>query len=143
MKFGYQAVYDRDFFDAIGYAAANRFDYVSFDLNVPRFYVDRMADSDLDRLRRATERAGVGLAFHAPGDNVSLFSDYPAIREGIVKHFGRIIAAAEQWVRGTLWSIRGSTRPSSRRTRKRTTSPASITTISARSSTRTCCTWPV
>ncbi len=96
MKFGYQAVYDRDFFDAIGYAAANRFDYVSFDLNVPRFYVDRMADSDLDRLRRATERAGVGLAFHAPGDNVSLFSDYPAIREGIVKHFGRIIAAAEQ-----------------------------------------------
>jgi sugar phosphate isomerase/epimerase len=94
--FGYQAVYDRDFLDAIEYAAANRFDYVSFDLNVPRFYIDRMDRAERQRIRRAAEHAGVGLAFHAPGDNVSLFSDYPSIRKGILEHFSAIIAAAEQ-----------------------------------------------
>ena len=95
MLSGYQAVYDADFFDAIRYAHANRFDYVSFDLNVPRFYIDQLERHELDHLRGYAEALGVGLAFHAPGDNVSLFADYPAIRRGILKHFSAIIDAAD------------------------------------------------
>jgi sugar phosphate isomerase/epimerase len=94
--FGYQAVYDADFVDAVQYAATNRFDCVSFDLSVPRFYIDRMERDELQRIRCAAERAGVGLAFHLPGDNVSLFADYPAIRKGILEHFSAILSTAEQ-----------------------------------------------
>ncbi|MEI6915760.1 MAG: sugar phosphate isomerase/epimerase [Armatimonadota bacterium] len=95
MLCGYQAVYDTDFRDAIDYAKDNLFDYVSFDLNVPRFYIDRMTTLEMDSLRAHADEAKVGLAFHAPGDNVSLFSDYPAIRQGMQDHFGAIIDAAE------------------------------------------------
>lgn len=96
MIFGYQAVYDRDMFDAIDYAAENSFDYVSFDLNVPRFYIDQTPAAELDRVRGYAETKGVGIAFHAPGDNISLYADYPAIRRGHLEHFGAIIAAAER-----------------------------------------------
>lgn len=93
---GYQAVYDADFQDAILYAANNGFDYVSFDLNVPRFYIDRLEDRKLEEIRSQAENLGIGLAFHAPGDNISLYADYPAIRKGILEHFTYIIHAVER-----------------------------------------------
>ena len=95
MLFGYQAVYDSNWFDAIEYAGNNSFDYVSFDLNVPHFYIDNLDRNELDRIRKYANETGVRLAFHMPGDNISLFSDYPAIRKGILEHFTSIIDAAE------------------------------------------------
>lgn len=95
MKLGYQAVYDLDFFDAIDYASDNGFDFISFDLNVPKFYIDNLTKEELLKIKVFAERKRVGLAFHAPGDNISLFSDYPCIRDGILKHFTKIIKAAE------------------------------------------------
>jgi sugar phosphate isomerase/epimerase len=91
---GYQAVYDQDFPDAIRYAGDNEFEYVSFDLNVPRFYIDHLSDVELAKIRSQAESMGVGLAFHAPGDNISLYTDYPPIRRGIIEHFSSIIRAA-------------------------------------------------
>lgn len=96
MLFGYQAVYDRDMFDAIDSASENQFDFVSFDLNMPRFYIDQMTRSDLDGKREYAAKKRVAIAFHAPGDNISLYADYPAIRRGILEHFDSIITAAEQ-----------------------------------------------
>jgi sugar phosphate isomerase/epimerase len=96
MLFGYQAVYDRGFHDAIDYAARNGFDYVSFDLNVPTFYIDALDDDAVGGIRQHAEEQGIGLAFHAPGDNISLFSDYLSIRKGILEHLSAIIAAAEK-----------------------------------------------
>lgn len=95
MKLGYQAVYDLNFFDAIDYANSNGFDFVSFDLNVPKFYIDNLSKEELENIKIYAEKKGVGLAFHAPGDNISLFSDYLSIREGILNHFAKIIKAAE------------------------------------------------
>lgn len=96
MILGYQAVYDSSFFEAIDYASANHFDYVSFDLNVPRFYIDKLKEEEIKTIRDYSKQKGVKLAFHAPGDNISLFSDYPAIREGILNHFTKIIKVAEK-----------------------------------------------
>lgn len=93
---GYQAVYDKDFQDAILYTANNGFDYVCFDLNVPRFYIDKLGDRELGEIRSQAENVGIRLAFHAPGDNISLYTDYPAIRRGILEHFTSIIHAAEK-----------------------------------------------
>lgn len=77
MKLGYQAVYDSNFFDAIDYASSNGVDFVSFDLNVPKFYIDSLSNEELETIKEYAEKRKVGLAFHAPGDNISLFSDYP------------------------------------------------------------------
>lgn len=96
MLCGYQAVYDNDFFAALDYARAHHFAYVSFDLNVPRFYIDRLTPDELAQIRQYAEEVGVGLAFHLPGDNVSLYADYPAIRQGILAHFTTVLHAAEQ-----------------------------------------------
>ncbi|MEN6356270.1 MAG: sugar phosphate isomerase/epimerase [Armatimonadota bacterium] len=93
--FGYQAVYDDDFFDALDYAAKNGFDFVSFDLNVPRFYIDGLPDARLDEIRGYAVSKNVKPAFHAPGDNISLYTDYPAIRSGILEHFSSIITSAQ------------------------------------------------
>lgn len=93
--FGYQAVYDEDFFDALDYASRNGFDFVSFDLNVPQFYIDALPDALLDDIREYAQSKNVKPAFHAPGDNVSLYTDYPAIRAGILEHFSSIIASAQ------------------------------------------------
>jgi 3-oxoacyl-[acyl-carrier protein] reductase len=92
--FGYQAVFDADFADAIAYAADHRFDYVQFDLNVPRFFLDDLTARDLDRIRGAADGRGVRLSFHAPGDNVSLFTDYPAARDGLLRQMAVILERA-------------------------------------------------
>ncbi len=94
MIIGYQAVYDTGYLDAIDFAHANGFDFVSFDLNVPRFYLEQFSEQELSRIRSHAEAGQIGLAFHAPGDNVSLFADYPAVRRGILEHFTGIIERA-------------------------------------------------
>jgi sugar phosphate isomerase/epimerase len=94
MNIGYQAVFDENYFDALNYAAQYGFQYVQFDLNVPRFYLDQLDEGALRNIRKAAEKNGVGISFHAPGDNVSLFSDYPLIRQGIMNHFSIILEKA-------------------------------------------------
>lgn len=56
MIIGYQVVYDLSFFDAIDYAKANDFDFVSFDLNVPRFYIDQLSQKELEEIREYSEK---------------------------------------------------------------------------------------
>jgi sugar phosphate isomerase/epimerase len=92
---GYQAVYDESYLDALRFAAHSGFDYVQFDLNVPHFSLHGMSASDRRLIRDAAGDLGVGLSFHAPGDNVSLFTDHHGIRQAILRHFADIIAAAE------------------------------------------------
>jgi sugar phosphate isomerase/epimerase len=94
MDIGYQAVYDEDYSDALDYAAQHGFQYVQFDLNVPRFYVDNLDETNLRKIRETAEKNKVAISFHAPGDNISLFSDYPLIRQGIINHFSKIFEKA-------------------------------------------------
>jgi len=94
VKLGYQAVYDASFTDALRFAAKHRFDYVSFDLNVPRFYLDGLNPAQVAAIRGSAESFSVGLAFHAPGDNISLFTDYPAARRGVLEHFSTVLRVA-------------------------------------------------
>jgi sugar phosphate isomerase/epimerase len=92
--FGYHAVYERDFASAIAEAAAHGFQYVQFDLNVPRFYIDRLPRRQLVEIKSRAANSGVRIAFHAPGDNVGLFCDYPLIRRGLLDHIRRILEKA-------------------------------------------------
>jgi Sugar phosphate isomerases/epimerases len=94
MKTGYHAVYENNFFEAIDNASANGFEFVQFDLGIPKFYLDHLPNEDLFKIRDYAKNKGVEITFHAPGDNVSLFSDYPFIRDGILKQYKMIIQKA-------------------------------------------------
>ncbi len=94
MKTGYHAVYENNFFEAIDSAKANGFEFVQFDLSIPKFFLDDLSVDDLIAIRDYAKSNNVEITFHAPGDNVSLFCDYPLIRDGILKQFKMIIQKA-------------------------------------------------
>jgi sugar phosphate isomerase/epimerase len=94
MYAGYHAVFDADYVDGLRYAHTVSFDYVQFDLNVPRFFLDGRNESELRGIRAAAEDLRVGISLHAPGDNISLFTDYPQIRRGVVDQFVLILRQA-------------------------------------------------
>ncbi|MGE5528937.1 MAG: sugar phosphate isomerase/epimerase family protein, partial [Patescibacteria group bacterium] len=112
--FGYQAVYDSGFAEALRFAAANGFSYVSFDLNVPRFRLQALSPAEIKGIARLSRVLGVGLSFHAPGDNLSLYTDHPEIREGIMAHLRSAAAIAAELGAGRL-TVHPGTRPSFRR----------------------------
>jgi sugar phosphate isomerase/epimerase len=93
-NFGYHAVYEHGFKEAIELAAKHRFHYVQFDLNVPRFYVDGLSRGDLKAIKAFASDSGVCISFHAPGDNIGLFTDYPAIRNGLLEHIKVVLEKA-------------------------------------------------
>lgn len=94
MKKGYHAVYEKDYYEALSFAAEHEFDFVQFDLNVPTFFLDDIPDSELSRIREFAQSRNVRITFHGPCDNVSLFCDYPPIRRGILEQYQVILAKA-------------------------------------------------
>jgi len=94
MKSGYHAVYAKDYFQGIDDARAHNFDFAQFDLGVPAYYLDGLSNTQLREIRDHAEGHGVELTFHAPGDNVSLFADYPCVRRGNLEQFERILERA-------------------------------------------------
>ncbi|MHB1455541.1 MAG: sugar phosphate isomerase/epimerase family protein [Armatimonadota bacterium] len=96
VKTGYHAVYESNYFEAINLAKNNGFEFVQFDLGVPTFFLDNLTDNDLNEIKKFSKDNGIELSFHAPGDNVSLFCDYPKIRQGNIDQFLSIIDKANQ-----------------------------------------------
>lgn len=96
MLIGYHAVYDRNYSDAIDFAARNSFNYVQFDLNIPRYYLQDLSEGELDRIKDQAGEKNILLTFHAPGDNIGLFIDLPAIRQAMLDHFKQILKLANQ-----------------------------------------------
>jgi sugar phosphate isomerase/epimerase len=93
---GYHAVYEGDFQTALTAAANNGFGYVQFDLNVPAFYIDEMPRHKLNHIATLSNDLGLAISFHAPGDTIGLFADYPRIRKGILDHMKRILEKANR-----------------------------------------------
>jgi sugar phosphate isomerase/epimerase len=96
MKTGYHAVYERNYFEAIDVAKNNGFEFVQIDLGVPTFFLDNLKDDDLIEIKNYSKDKGIQLSFHAPGDNVSLFCDYPKIHKGNIDQFLSIVEKANQ-----------------------------------------------
>lgn len=94
MKTGYHAVYARDFFDGIDDAGKYGFNFVQFDLGVPAFFLNNLDTRQLIAVRDYAKDRNVEITFHSPGDNVSLFCDYPIIRKGILDEFRLILDKA-------------------------------------------------
>lgn len=91
---GYHAVYENNYFEGIDNAYTNGFDFVQFDLSIPKFFLDGLTVNEMTKIRNYARERNVVITFHAPGDNVSLYCDYPFIRDGILKQFKMIIEKA-------------------------------------------------
>lgn len=96
MKTGYHVAYEKDYYEAIDLAKEYDFDYAQIDLNCPTFFLDKLSDNELQNIYEYSKDKGIQLSFHAPGDNVSLFCDYPKIRQGIMDQFKLIIEKANK-----------------------------------------------
>lgn len=94
MKTGYHAVYAQTYFEGIDDAKKHGFDFVQFDLGVPAYFLNGMTNDMLTEIRKYAEYHRVEITFHSPGDNVSLFCDYPFIRRGILDEFKYMLEKA-------------------------------------------------
>lgn len=95
IKTGYHSVYAETFFNGIGDAKSHRFDFVQFDLGVPSYFLNGMTYDALKDIKKYAQDSGIEITFHSPGDNVSLFSDYPIIRKGILDEFKLMLEKAD------------------------------------------------
>lgn len=87
IKTGYHSVYAETYFSGIDDAKKYGFDFVQFDLGVPIYFLNHLSTDKLVEIKNYADNNGVEVTFHSPGDNVSLFCDYPIIRKGILDEF--------------------------------------------------------
>jgi sugar phosphate isomerase/epimerase len=96
VKYGYHAVYSKNFYEGIDDAFKNGFDFVQFDLGIRKFFLDNLTKTELTDIADYAKQNRVEITFHSPGDNVSLTCDYPMIRQGILDEFKLILHKANQ-----------------------------------------------
>lgn len=95
VKMGYHAVYAKTYFQGIEDARKYGFDFAQFDLGVPTYFLNELSAAQLAEIRQYAQDNGVEVTFHSPGDNVSLFCDYPMIRQGILDEFRFMLEKAD------------------------------------------------
>jgi sugar phosphate isomerase/epimerase len=89
-------IYDTSLAESIRYAAANDWNGIVPDLGVPIFSPEKISSNERAVLRDLSRDFSIEWGFHAPGDDVSLLSNYPPIRTGIVSYFKQIINLARE-----------------------------------------------
>lgn len=94
MKTGYHAVFAENYFKGIDDAKKYDFEFAQFDLGVPAYFLNELTEEKLLEIKKYAEDSGVEITFHSPGDNTSLFSDYPLIRRGILNEFKLMLEKA-------------------------------------------------
>ena len=94
LKTGYHSVYAETYFKGIDDAKKYSFDFAQFDLGVPAYFLNELTNDKLIGIRKYAEDNNVEITFHSPGDNTSLFSDYPLIRQGILDEFKLMLEKA-------------------------------------------------
>jgi sugar phosphate isomerase/epimerase len=92
----YHVIYDTSLAESIRYAAANDWNGIVPDLGVPIFSPEKISSNERAVLRDLSRDFSIEWGFHAPGDDVSLLSNYPPIRTGIVSYFKQIINLARE-----------------------------------------------
>ena len=93
---GVHSVYESDIRSGIRAVARAGFQYVQFDLNVPTFFLDKLSRRDLREIRALADDSGVRLSFHAPGESVGMYTDFPLLRRGLLDQMKLILDRAGQ-----------------------------------------------
>ncbi len=101
---GYHVIYDSTLQDALKYASEQNWTAIIPDFGVPRFSPDLFSATERKELHEMSTEMKIEWGFHAPGDDISLFSSYPPIRKSIVEYFKEIVDFARD-VSGTTTNI--------------------------------------
>ncbi len=94
IKTGYHSIYSKTYFNGIADAKKHAFDFAQFDLGVPAYFLNELTTENLLEIKKYAADNAVEITFHSPGDNTSLFSDYPLIRQGILDEFKLMLEKA-------------------------------------------------
>ncbi len=89
-------IYDGSLMDAVEYAADNGWTSIVPDIGVPAFSPDLILAEERGSLMERSRELSIGWGFHAAGDNVSLFSTYPPVRNGVLHYFRQTIDLARE-----------------------------------------------
>jgi sugar phosphate isomerase/epimerase len=92
----YHVIYDKTLEDALQYASQSGWTGIVPDMGVPRFSPEKISRKDRENLHDLSESLGIEWGFHAPGDDISLFSTYAPIRSAILEYFKKIIDIARE-----------------------------------------------
>ncbi len=92
----YHVIYDTSLAESVRYAAENDWNGIVPDLGVPIFSPEKISSNERTVLRELSRDFSIEWGFHAPGDDVSLLSTYPLIRNGIISYFKQIINLARE-----------------------------------------------
>lgn len=87
----YHVIYDDSVLDALKYASENSWTGIVPDFNVPNFSPEKFSSTDREKFLEVSTRLNIEWGFHAPADDISLYSPYPPIRNGILDYFRQII----------------------------------------------------
>lgn len=90
-KRAYHMVYDTSFEAALDYVSTSDWNGVVPDFGVPELLPERITFYERMQLRQRSHELGVEWCLHAPGDDVSLFTTYPPIRQAILEFFRDVI----------------------------------------------------
>ncbi|MHA1907840.1 MAG: sugar phosphate isomerase/epimerase family protein [Candidatus Thorarchaeota archaeon] len=90
-RFAYHVIYDKSLDSALEYARDTGWSGIVPDIGVPRFSPDRYSATDRRQLREKASEFEIEWGFHAPGDDVGMFTTYPSIRKAIMEYFKGIV----------------------------------------------------
>lgn len=93
-RLAYHVIYDDSLECALHYAYKNGWNGIVPDLGVPQFSPEKLPLEKRTDLGKLSQELSIEWGFHAPGDDVSLFTTYPPIRKGILNYFKQIIDLA-------------------------------------------------
>jgi len=87
-------IYDKSLEDALHYASNSDWTGIVPDIGVPRFSPERISQKFRKKLSDLSGSLGIEWGFHAPGDDISLYTTYSPIRKAILSYFKEVIDLA-------------------------------------------------
>ncbi|MFW9976888.1 MAG: TIM barrel protein [Candidatus Thorarchaeota archaeon] len=87
-------IYDKSLEDALQYASKSDWTGIVPDIGVPHFSPEKISQKSRKKLHELSESLGIEWGFHAPGDDISLYTTYSPIRSAIMSYFKEVIDLA-------------------------------------------------
>lgn len=90
----FHVIYDKSLDDALEYASKSDWTGIVPDIGVPQFSPEKMSQKSRKHLHELSASLGIEWGFHAPGDDISLYTTYAPIRSAIIVYFKEVIDLA-------------------------------------------------
>ncbi len=90
----FHVIYEKSLEDALQYAAKSDWTGIVPDIGVPHFSPEKISQKSRKKLHELSLSLGLEWGFHAPGDDISLYTTYSSSRSAILAYFKEVIDLA-------------------------------------------------